>query len=158
MNRQSHQMFECSNKEMGEKPNLSIDSAIKCQLCRNRLQRIAAQTYKMFHFVKIVRGISRGDEEGTKWKYLMIILVYCKTMNGWWWWRWWWSTSLTWIILQRHFTFFLFSPKISLIHLNAVKKESVHVSEWEKKCAKPEARNTNARLKYFNKQPPKNTH
>lgn len=60
-------------------------------------------------------------------------------------------------ITKTFYFFFLFSPKISLIHLNAVKKESVHVSEWEKKCAKPEARNTNARLKYFNKQPPKNT-
>lgn len=49
--------------------------------------------------------------------------------------------------ITKTFYFFFFSPKISLIHLNAVQKESVHVSEWEKKCAKPEARNTNARLK-----------
>lgn len=97
----------------GGKPNLLIDSAMKCQLCRNRLQRIVAQTYEVSR--------KRG-KEGTKWKYLMIILVYCKTMNGWWWWRWWWSTSLTWIILQRHFTFFSSVQKFLLSTWTLYKK------------------------------------
>lgn len=126
MNRHSHANIM--------KYKLFVDSAIKCQICRNRLHWIAITSNKtcfLFfeqkkkcvrvsqccaHHIVMFKGNGRTHWGAVKWKYLTIILFDRKTMNGWWWW-WLWSpsSSTIWIMFQRQIFLFVFFSSSSLV-------------------------------------------